>query len=98
MIKWRDKKWLVGAIIVPAVLAFAALNLSKSPSQNSIGNVSNGFASQNQVGNNVFSVQTPHHFSETQSIKVVPKKLGGTYTLNLDNVANVKGRPAYKNW
>jgi hypothetical protein len=89
MMKWRDKKWLIGLIVAVAV-AVVGWTLERSPNQPPNVNASTGgIATQGQTGNNVVNnVQTTHHFSETQSI-TEPKHLGNSI-LNLDNVAALR--------
>src|SRR4029077_19378268 len=85
---------LVG-IVVPIVLAVIGWILYPSSShRNSLINIGGniGIQTQGQVGNNTTNNNfiSPHHFSETQSIKILPPSLGGIDTLNLDNIATLK--------
>jgi hypothetical protein len=89
--KWyRDKRFLVGSIVVPVVLALIGLIYAKSSNQNSLTNVSNtGIITQGIGSTNIINIPQHRSFSSTQRIIVAPRFLGGNDVLDLDNVATL---------
>ena len=88
--KWyKDKRWLVGTILLPVGVAGFGWLYANSSNLNSIINIPNntGIVTQGQIGNNIIKT---HSFSTTQRINTLPRSLGGKRVLNLDNVATLR--------